>query len=133
MNTVSIEGNLTRDSELKYTTNGTAVLKFSIASNDKMKDQEEVIFIECVVFGKYGESLSQYLTRGTPVLVIGSLKQDHWVDNQGNKKSKIYIKVDKMKMFGGKKNGGNGHSAAPANQRQEQVPEVDIDEQNIPF
>ena len=133
MNNVTIEGNLTRDSELKYTTNGTAVLKFSIASNDKMKDQEEVIFIECVVFGKYGEALAQYLTKGTPVLVIGSLKQDNWVDSQGNKKSKIYIKVDKMKMLGGKKTDGNTSSTNTPVQNQNKAPEVDVNEQDIPF
>ena len=136
MNTVSIEGNLTRDAELKYTTNGTAVLNFSIASNDKMKDKEEVVFIECTVFGKYAEAIAQYLIKGTPVLVIGSLKQDHWVDNQGKAKSKIYIKVDKMKMFGRKNSDSSKYKpapkAAPA-QKQEEIPDVDINEEDIPF
>ena len=75
-------GRLTRDAELSYTNSGTALCKFSIAVNRRKKqgDQwvDEASFFDIILWGKRGESLNQYLTRGTQLAVEGSLHQERW-------------------------------------------------------
>ncbi len=134
MNNVTLIGNLTRDSELKYLNSGTAVLNFSIAVNKKQKDRDdEVLFMECTLFGKLGEKIYQYLTRGKKIAIIGRLKQDYWVDANGNKRNKIYTIVEQLEMLGGKSEGNqNNYNSAPHNKQQEPAA-VDINEEDIPF
>ena len=139
MNIVALTGNITYDSELKYTTGGTAVLKFSIAVNEKYKDKEEVAFVECVMFGTAAEKLHQYLNKGTRLNVSGSLKQDSWTDQSGNKRSKLYVRVDKIDFIGCKGNNENTQGNATRQEpkvnvySQSEAPAIDVDDGNIPF
>lgn len=139
MNIAVLTGNVTYDSDLKYTAGGTAVLKFSIAVNEKYKDKEEVAFIECVMFGAAAEKLNQYLTKGTRLNVSGSLKQDSWTDQSGKKRSKLYVRVDKIDFVGCK---GNNTSNQESGYKQEartntyQKPEasgINVGDEDIPF
>ncbi len=78
-NVVVVKGNLTRDSELKYTTTGKPMLKFSIANNvgygTEQGWKEYTNFFDCTMWGKRTESVQQYLTKGAPVIVTGELRQ----------------------------------------------------------
>jgi single-strand DNA-binding protein len=94
-----LQGRLTRDAELKFMASGTAILKFSIASNKSFKKNDKwetkVIFMECVVWGKYGESLAKHLTKGKLIIVEGETEQSTW-ETEGVKHSKHQIKVDSV-------------------------------------
>jgi len=97
---VTLNGRLTRDSELKYTNSGQAIAHFSVATNDKIKDVETSSFWECDLWGKQGESLNQYLLKGKQVLVIGTMRQESW-EKDGVKHSKVKVSVDHLSLGSG--------------------------------
>lgn len=109
INNCNFTGRLTRDSELKYTNSGTAVLNFSLAyttSQGKAENRtDKSNFIECVVWGKFGESISQFLMKGDPVAVGGELEFEQW-EKDGVKRSKHKLNVRQLRMMGSKKEGG---------------------------
>lgn len=100
-------GRLTRDAELRYTSGGLAISKFSIACNSRAKkgDQwiDEASFFEVSVFGKSAETLNQYLTKGKQIAVQGRMKQERW-EHEGKNMSKIVINADSVQLLGGDKN-----------------------------
>jgi len=115
MNRFELAGNLTRDAELKYTNSGLPVCTFSIAENYKKKAGENyedaVSYYDLVLFGKRGESLNQYLLKGTPTVVFGRMQQDRW-ENEGAKKSKIKLVVEDVKLMGSGKQNNQGVQSA---------------------
>ena len=91
LNSVLIEGNLTKDPELSYTPNGKAVSTLRIATNRYFKQddeyQEEASFFDVTVWAKQAEACAEYLKKGRGVRVVGRLKQDRWQDPEGNNRS----------------------------------------------
>jgi single-strand DNA-binding protein len=86
-NKVILVGNLTRDPVLRYLPSQMAVADFGLAVNHKYRtktgeDREEVLFIDCSVFGKGAEVINQYCQKGRPLLVEGRLKYETWEDNR---------------------------------------------------
>jgi single-strand DNA-binding protein len=104
-NVVSINGRLVRDAELRFSTSGTAVLRFSIAVNRSVKKgdkwEDEASFFDCAMFGKMAESVSKYLSKGKQVSIIGELVQNRW-EQDGQSRSKVEIIVNKLQLLGGK-------------------------------
>ena len=104
LNHVVLIGRLTRDSELKYTSSGQAVSKFSIAVNRRKKSgdqwEDEANFFFIVLWGKQGESLNQYLVKGKMVAVDGELRQDRW-QQDGQNRSKVEIVANSLQLLGG--------------------------------
>ena len=113
-NKVLLMGNLTRDPQLKYLPNQTAVAEFGLACSRKFKgangeDREEVLFVDVSAFGKTGEVINQYFTKGKPIFVEGRLKYDQWEDkNGGGKRSKLSVVLDNFQFIGGKDGGVGG-------------------------
>jgi len=111
INNLTIIGNMVKDAELKYTNSGTAITKLTIAVNRSVKKgdnwEDEASFFEVSLWGKRGESLNQYLLKGTKIAVNGSLKQETW-EQDGNKRSKVIIMADNIQLLGGKKDNSNG-------------------------
>ncbi len=112
-NSVTILGNLTRDPEVRYTPNGTAVASFTLAVNEKYKPKdggetkESVHYIDCVAFGNQAENIGKYQNKGDLLLVDGKLQQRRWEDkDSGQKRSKIEVVV-RMAQFMSKRNGGS--------------------------
>src|ERR1700733_1339556 len=95
-NKVLLMGNLTRDPQLKYLPNTqTAVAEFGVACNRKYRtaqgeDREEVTFVDIAAFGKTGELINQYFTKGKPIFIEGRLKLDQW-EKDGQKRSKLSV------------------------------------------
>jgi single-strand DNA-binding protein len=104
LNRVVLIGRLTRDAELKYTANGQAVCKFSIAVNRRKKSGEQWVdeanFFDIVVWGRQGESLNQYLVKGKQVGIDGELRQDRW-EQDGQNRSKVEVVVNNIQLLGG--------------------------------
>ena len=149
-NKVILVGNLTRDVELKYTPSGTAIAKFGLATNRTYKDtmtgenKQEVMFIDITVFGRSAEVANQYLAKGRKVLVEGRLVLDQWVDSTGQKRSKHSIVAEKVQFMDSKSQSSDFSNASyeapstPKPQMQTQnttnnIPSIDIDEEDIPF
>ncbi|MDR2080938.1 MAG: single-stranded DNA-binding protein [Campylobacteraceae bacterium] len=148
-NRVILVGNLTRDIELRYTPSGMAICTTGIATNHRFKKQdgsqsEEVMFIDITLFGRNAEIANQYLRKGSKVLIEGRLKLDTWTDQNGQKRSKHTITADSLKMMDQKgqdrNDGGNFdeeyRNSAPSttqNTPKQNIPEIDINEDEIPF
>lgn len=112
-NRVVLMGNLTREVELKHLQSGTAVANASLAVNEKYKGQngewvESAVFVDLTLWGRTAEVASEYLTKGSPVLIEGRLKLDTW-EKDGQKRSKLSVVVEKLQMLGQK---GGGKPAA---------------------
>ena len=96
-------GNLTKDPELKTLPSGSSVSNFGIATNRVWKNQqgekqEEVQFHNIVVFGKQADTVSQYLKKGSSVLVEGRLQTRNWDAQDGTKKSKTEIVAERVQF-----------------------------------
>lgn len=94
MNDVIIVGNLTRDIEVRCTQTNKAVGQFTVAvNNGKNKDGKELgpDFINCVIWETQAENMKKYTKKGSKVLVKGSIKNDNYEDEQGNKKYRTYV------------------------------------------
>ncbi len=125
-----IVGRLTRDAELKYTNSGQAVCHFSVATSSRRKkgDQwvDESSFWDVDLWGKQGESINQYLTKGKLVAVEGSMRQDKW-EQDGQTRSKTLISANTVQLLGspGGQGGSGGSGQGQASyERQPQRPQA---------
>jgi single-strand DNA-binding protein len=125
-NRVILMGNLTRDVEIKYLQSGTAVAEVGLAVNDRRKDAksgqmiEETTFVDVTMWGRTAEIASEYLSKGSPVLIEGRLKYDQW-ETEGQKRSKLRVVCENLRMLGkgGGGGGGGGRQATGAPQYDE--------------
>lgn len=131
MNLVVLKGNLTKDIELKYTPNGTALAKTSIAISDGYGDNKKTYFFNLTFFGKTAEMVNQYLHKGSSILVRGKLVQETWTDNMGNKKQNVSVIVENVE-FCEKKASQTNQPQQTYNQTPPQQ-NNNIDEESIPF
>jgi single-strand DNA-binding protein len=113
-NKVLLMGNLTRDPQMKYLPNQTAVVDFGLACNRRYKtqsgeDREEVTFVDCSAFGRTAEVINQYFTKGKPIFIEGRLRYETWEDKQGGgKRSKLSVHIDNFQFIGGRDGAGGG-------------------------
>jgi single-strand DNA-binding protein len=132
VNNCVIAGRLAHDMEIRYTSTGTAIGRFTLAvDRPKMKDRDrETDWIDCVLFGKSAEGLSQYLVKGKPIAVIGSVQTRNWEDQEGKRRKSVEVKVDKVSFLpdGGRKDGGQ-QQARP----QDSFEEVPFTDEDLPF
>jgi len=116
-NKVILMGNLTRDPEVRYTPGGTAVSEIGLAVNDRRKDAkgdwvDEVTFVDITLWGRQAEIAGEYLNKGSQILVEGRLKLDSW-EKDGQKRSKLRVVGENMRMLGGKGGGKGGAGGGP--------------------
>lgn len=109
-NNVILVGNLTRDIELRYSQNGSAIANTAIATSRKFtvngEKKEETCFVDITFFGRSGEVANQYLRKGSKILVEGRLHFEQWEDKtSGQKRSKHSVIVETMQMLDSKPSG----------------------------
>ena len=126
-NKVMLMGNLTRDPELRYTSNGSAVTSFGLAVNRKFKQgdewKEDVCFVDITVWGKQGENCAEYLSKGRPAFVEGRLQYSTW-ESDGQKKSKLDVVANTVQFLGSRGDSQGGLSAGQTSVS---------DEDDVPF
>lgn len=104
VNVVCLAGNLTRDAELKQTTNGNAVLTFTLAVNEPYKNpttgtwDKRPNFFDCVMFGARADKLAQYIHKGSKVSIAGRLRYRTW-EQDGAKRSKVEVVADEIELM----------------------------------
>jgi single-strand DNA-binding protein len=126
-NKVMLMGNLTRDPQLSYTPNQSAVVDFGLAINRKWKGQdgtmhEDTCFVDCTAFGRSAENINKYLSKGNGVFVEGRLTFDSWTAQDGTKRSKLKVTVETFQFLprggqgqgGGDDQGGGGEQGGGA-------------------
>ena len=146
-----ITGNLTRDPELRTTTNGTNVCAFSVAVNRVYKgtdgeNKEDVSYIDCVAWGKLGEMIAQYAKKGSGVLVSGRLNQRSFEGKDGVKRSRTEVVAEDFNFIGSNpaSRDGNSYSSSSASTSTDtpadiptdiptDIPEGEVDLSDIPF
>ncbi len=126
-NKVFLIGNLTKDPELRYTPQGTAVVNLRMAVNRKYRDRnqemkEDVCFLTVVVWDRQAESCNQYLHKGSPVFIEGRLQSRSWEDNQGQKRSVVEVRAERVQFLG----------APPAKSEAAQAPQEQHETDNLP-
>jgi single-strand DNA-binding protein len=106
LNRAFLIGNCTRDPELRYTPQGTAVVEIGLAVNRVWKDeagnkQEEVTYVDITLWGRTAEVAGQYLKKGSPCMIEGRLQLDTWDDKQtGQKRSKLRVIGERLQLLG---------------------------------
>lgn len=108
LNKVFLLGNLTKDPELRYLPSGTAIVSFGLATNRKFKSADgeqkaETCFVDVKMFGRRGEIISEYLSKGSPIYVEGRLRFEQWETQDGQKRSKLVVMADNFEFAGGPK------------------------------
>lgn len=97
-------GRLTRDAEIKYTSGGSPICSFAVATSSRKKkgDQwvDEASFWDVELWGKQGESLNQYLVKGKQVAIEGQMRQDRW-EKDGQPRMKVVINANSVQLLGG--------------------------------
>lgn len=153
LNKVLIVGRTTADLELRKTPSGQSVTSFGVATNRVWTDksgakQEETEFHNIVAWGRQAEIASQFLTKGSLVMIEGRLRTRSWQDNQGGNRKTTEIVCERLQL--GPRPGGGGQRSssgprdsefsgeAPQKSPSNDVPTVDIDgggqeEDQIPF
>ncbi len=142
VNQCTFIGRLTRDPELKYLANQTAVVNSGFATNNKWRgangeEREDVMFLDFQIFGKAAEAINQYSRKGDQLFLQGRLKLDQWEDRQGGgKRSKHVLIVEKFQFLGSAGGGNGGGNARPQREEQGASDRQDQDEfqdEDIPF
>ncbi len=155
LNKVLLIGNTTRAIELRYLPSGSAVAKTGLAVNRAWKDKntgekkDETMFIDIVIYGKSAEIANQYLLKGKKVLVEGRLVLEQWMDQQsGQKRSKHVLSVESFQFLDSKSAEGGydapaesdfeapkeaGYSRPAASPAAQRAPQIDIQDDDIPF
>jgi single-strand DNA-binding protein len=159
-NKIILIGNMTRELELKYIPSGAAIGKSAIATSHKYKAQdgtqkEEVCFLDFNIFGKGAEILNQYTHKGSKIMLEGRLVLESWTAQDGTARHKHSLRVEEFKFLDTKdksndnnQNQNQSQSYSGYQQRQQQqnaqpnrqpkqveeyMPDIDIDDDEIPF
>ncbi len=148
VNKVILIGNLGKDPEVKYTPSGTAVAKFSLATNERYKDkagewQDRTEWHNIVAWQRTAEIAAEYLKKGRSVYIEGRLRTDSWEDkNTHEKKYRTEIVVTDLVLLGGgrgESGEGGGGRARPAAageaaaHEENAAPSAEITDADIPF
>ncbi|MBE8954110.1 MAG: single-stranded DNA-binding protein [Quinella sp. 2Q5] len=111
MNKVFLSGNMTRDPEVRYSQSGKAFAKMGIAVNRPYSKEKTVDFFNLTAFNKTAEFCGRYMTKGTRVLVEGTLQTSTYENKDGVKVNSVDILVDNIEFAGGKRDDGGGRDS----------------------
>lgn len=130
MNKVVLIGRLTKDPDLKFTAgSGTAVSRFTVAVNRQFK-KDETDFINCVAFGKIAETISQYLTKGRQIAIVGNIRTGSYDAQDGTKRYTTDVAVESFEFIGSKGNNSSNNDSFNDGYNDEITPVYDGD---MPF
>ena len=137
-NKVILMGNLTRDVDVRTTANGQNVANFSLAVTRSWKgqdgqSQDQTSFINCVAWGKVGDIIAQYVSKGSPLLVSGRLDQRSYEDKDGNKRQAVEVVVEDFNFISGGRGDSSANQSAQSssNNKSQDVVIEDIDDKPI--
>lgn len=128
--------------ELRYANNGNAILKLNCVSSNKYKTQlgeqkEDTCWIECVSFGKQAQTINSFFNEKDRIYIQGALKQNSWEAQDGSKKSKHTITIEKFDFIEKKDNQQQSNNYQPQEQPQQPSQEQQgieyPDDDEIPF
>jgi single-strand DNA-binding protein len=133
LNKVMLIGRLTREPEARSFSNGGKVVKFGFAVNNRRKNmstgqwEDEPVFVDCEAFnrgdqGGLADRIEQSLHKGSQIFVEGHLRFDQWTDKEGNKRSRLLVRVDNFQYLDPRTDGGGGASSGGYQRNQNRGP-----------
>ena len=133
LNKVMLIGRLTRDPEARSFSNGGKVVKFGFAVNNRRKNQstgqweDEPVFVDCEAFnrgdqGGLADRIEQSLHKGSQIFLEGHLRFDQWTDKEGNKRSRLLVRVDNFQYLDPRTDGGGGGAGGSGGYQRSQPP-----------
>lgn len=131
MNQCQLMGRLTRDPELKYTPEGTAVVTFDIAI-DRRFNRDKADYLTIVAWRQTGEFIAKNFTKGQRIAVVGSIQTRTWEDNDGRKRKAVEVVADSVYFADSKKQGPAG-SAAESAMTADGFEPMDGEDDDLPF
>jgi single-strand DNA-binding protein len=142
VNKVILVGNVGKDPEVKYSTSGTPIAKFSLATNERFKDrnhewQERTEWHSIVAWQRLAEIVGEYIAKGSKVYVEGKLQTTNWEDRQsGERKYRTEIVARDLLLLGPRENSGGDQQSPTSNDNEDQRFQAGSGEsadENIPF
>jgi single-strand DNA-binding protein len=109
-NRLIVIGNLTKDPQLSFTPNDTAVVDFTVATNRRVMGKKNTCYFYCRCFGKRAEAVNQYLSKGSQVHVDGSLQNNTWTGQDGKQRSRMQLLADTITFLRSRNSGDSGES-----------------------
>ena len=100
MNVWNFTGNLGGDAETRFTQSGDAIVGFSVGVKSGYGDKATTTWARCSMFGKRGEAVAQYLTKGQLVGVSGEVTMRDWQDKEGQKRYSLEVRVSELTLLG---------------------------------
>lgn len=138
-NKVIIGGRLTRDVEMRFLPNGTAVGSFGLAINRAWTAQdgskkEECTFVDVTAFGKQAEVIAQYVKKGQPIFLSCRLRTESWDDKStGQKRSKLGVIVEEFQFIGGRREEGDAPQEQRPAPKTAEAPQTESEGEKVPF
>jgi single-strand DNA-binding protein len=138
INKAILIGNLGGDPELRYTSNGTAVASFNIATTERYKDkngeqQERTEWHSIVCWGRMGELANEYLRKGRSVYIEGRIQTRNYEDKDGIKRYKTEIVAQQMQFLGGRGQESSQAARSDDSSATQPEPEIPADDDDLPF
>ncbi len=136
MNRVTEVGRMTKDADLRYTANGTAVANFTIAVDNPHK-KDETFFFNCVAWRKQAENLANYMRKGSQIGVDGHLQSRSFDNSEGKRVFVTEIVADYIQFLESKGDKQSQSNNQQSNGQQNQQPQdgdpIDISDDELPF
>ncbi len=139
LNKVLLAGRLTRDPQLRYTPNGTAVCDIGLAVNRVFTDasgqrREETCYVECVLWKRQAEVCAKHLRKGSPIFIEGRLTYESWEGSDGQRRSRLKVVGESFQFMDSpqdRRAAESGTAAAPVTppgggEPEEAFPEADV-------
>ncbi len=133
---ITLIGNLGRDPEMRYTPSGLPVTTFSVAvtrnwTNQEGERQEKTIWFRVTAWRKLAETASQYLTKGSKVLVVGQVEEPTtFTDREGKTRASLEVTADNIRFLSTRGEGAGGGVAAPVGAS---AGASEVHDEDIPF
>lgn len=145
-NQITVTGHLGKDPDMRYTPQGTGICSFTMAVSERRKNtvsgewEDNALWFKVKVWGKPSESASQYLSKGSKVLVTGRLSVEQWTGKDGNAMTTMVIDGAQVTFLDGRSGGNeNRQNAAPQGDRPKastpppETPAPELSDDDIPF
>lgn len=133
MNNWNFTGNLGKDAESRYTQSGDAVVSFSVGVKSGYGDKATTTWARCSMFGKRGEAVAPYLTKGQQVAVTGEVALREFTDKQGQSRSSLEVRVNDLTLVGKRDGHSDQRNQPPAQSSSGNAPDTSADFDDIPF
>jgi single-strand DNA-binding protein len=135
MNKVIMMGRLTRDPEVRYSSEGNAVSKFSLAVDRRYKreGQPDADFFNCVAFGKTAEFTEKYLKKGTKVVLDGELQNNNYTNKEGQRVYGMQIVVNSLEFAESKSSSNSDRESTQQVDSNDFMNVPDVAEEELPF